>query len=140
MEILNLLKEISPLFKCEYRRFGVTTNHPLPLDKDQVKNLITDISHYGGGKKLPRNFRQQIIGSALIRVPLKKDLSEWSDFYLFISPNGWCHDCQRFTFDELIENCKFCHQKLIRISYNKNIYIGFPNSKMHSHLNYLPAI
>ena len=141
MSTLNKLKDISPLFANEYRRYGCILNHyPIGLNDVNIDQLKGDLLNYFFRHlDLPISFLENLRRGLYLRVPLNKELSSYSDYHYYMSSQGWCLTCNRFTFDYITNPlCHFCFGPIITYSENRN-WIGFPGGNMWHHLNYLPS-
>lgn len=77
---------------------------------------------------------------AQMKVPLDKDMTKYSPEYFYFCPSQWCYFCRESRLSDEIkkDRCMICNNTLYSIN-DKNTYIGFPDSKRHTHLDCLPC-
>lgn len=146
MKPFEHLKEISPLFKTDYRRFGVTKNFPIAIplsivDRD-LRNLINLLNSEISTNDLIaiHEILDRYKNGIWMSVPLDKECTEWTENYFWMSPHQWCFLCKKSLIpSDLNDNdqCSIC--KEIPYSIEQHKYVGFPSSKKYPHLNYLPG-
>jgi hypothetical protein len=81
---------------------------------------------------------------AQLKVPLDKEMTKYSPEYFYFCPRQWCYYCRESRLSDELKSskkgatCLICSNTLYAIN-EKNTYIGFPDSKRHTHLDCLPC-